>query len=115
MYNCFFEKRRQAMATVIKVPVSKARTQLSQIVRQVCEDPDLVYQITVNESVMAEISSPVGRRQERGGEAAQALLEVARRAVKRRGQGSQPKHNIAAHHNDYLYGKSRTGSGSDGR
>jgi len=64
------------MATVIKVPVSQARTRLSQIVRRVHEDPDLIYQITVNQSVVAEISSPVGQRPVRGGEAAQALLEV---------------------------------------
>lgn len=103
------------MATVIKVPVSKARTQLSQIVRRVREDPALVYQITTNEGVVAEISSPADRRQAHGGEAAQALLEVARRAAKRRGQGTRPKHDIAARHNDHLYGKPRTGSGSKGR
>lgn len=101
------------MATVIKVPVSQARTRLSQIMRRVHEDPDLIYQITVNQSVVAEISSPGGQRSVRGGEAAQALLEVARRAVERRGPLSRPKHDIAAHHNDYLYRKSHTDSGSD--
>jgi hypothetical protein len=103
------------MATVIKVPMSEAQGHFSQMVEQVCEDPDLIYQITIDNRVVAEIASPAGRRQIMGGEAARALMEVAQRAHERRGPSSRPKRNIAAHHNRYLYEKPRTRLGSDER
>ena len=41
-----------------KIPVSEARSRLSHLFKQLQEDPDTVFEITVNGLVMSELRAP---------------------------------------------------------
>lgn len=41
-----------------RIPVSEARTRLSRLLKQLQEDPDIVFEITVNDLVLGELRAP---------------------------------------------------------
>lgn len=85
-----------------KIPLSEARSKLSRLLKQLQEDPDTVFEITVNGLVMGELHAP---------EAAQfrikpgkALLE----ALEAMGEPEVPMPegvSVAREHDRYLYGE----------
>ncbi len=50
----------------VRIPVSEARKQLSQLLEQVQENPDMTYEITVNDIVLGELVTSKGRRRRLG-------------------------------------------------
>jgi hypothetical protein len=83
-----------------QIPVSQARAHLSQLLKKLQADPELVFQITVNDMVLGELRSPeAGQRLIRPG---QALLQ----ALEALGEPEVPSTgSVAREHDEYLYGK----------
>lgn len=88
----------------VRIPVSEARKQLSQLLKQVQEHPDMTYEITVNDVVLGELVTPKGRR--RRLDSGAALL----RAIDEVGEpdsGRTKRHSVARDHDVHLYPKKR--------
>lgn len=84
----------------VRIPISEARRQLSQLLKRVQEHPDLTYEITVNDIVLGELVTPTGRRRRLGTGA--ALL----RAIEEIGEsdsGRITRHSVARDHDVHLY------------
>jgi hypothetical protein len=83
------------MKTVISI--SEARKQLPGIIKKLRESPDMVYQVTVHDEVVAEIkTSP----RVKPGEAAKQLLALRKRtAIK----GRSKKYPVSENSKEHLY------------
>jgi hypothetical protein len=85
-----------------KIPVSKARTQLSCLLKQLQGNPDTVFEITVNSMVLGELRAP---------EAAQFRVKPGKsllEAVEDMGKPEIPapeNSSVAREHDRYLYRK----------
>jgi hypothetical protein len=83
------------MKTVISI--SEARKQLPGIIKKLRESPDMVYQVTVHDEVVAEIKpSP----RVKPGEAAKQLLALRKRTAKK---GKAKKYPISENIKAHLY------------
>ncbi len=81
-----------------QIPVSQARARLSQLLKQLQEDPETVFQITVNGLVLGELRSakPQLRLIQPG--------EVLTRALVTLGEPEAPNDgSVARQHDEYLY------------
>jgi antitoxin (DNA-binding transcriptional repressor) of toxin-antitoxin stability system len=58
----------------MQIPISEVRAKLPQLIKQLQQDPGVIYEITVHQAVVAELKAPA--HQPQGGEAAQALLTL---------------------------------------
>ena len=84
----------------VRIPVSEARKQLSQLLKNVQENPDITYEITVNDIVLGELVTPKERRQRLGTGA--ALL----RATEEVGEpdlGRTKQRSVARDHDVHVY------------
>lgn len=83
-----------------KIAVSEARKKLSELLKRVSDDPDKVYEITVNDIVLGELraSSSKTLRVNAGDALLKAMDQLESEIVTARG-----KHKVARSHNDYLY------------
>jgi len=82
------------------IPISDARRQLPQLVKQLRRDPGTVFTITVREEAVAELRA--AHPAPAPGLAARKLLEIASQLRKRR--RGKPT-DISAHVKEHLYGK----------
>lgn len=84
-----------------KIPVSEVRSQLSRLLKQLQEDPDTVFEITVNDLVMGELRAP---------EAAQFRIKPGSALLKALALMGEPEIpmsegiSVAREHDQYLYG-----------
>jgi hypothetical protein len=83
-----------------QIPISQARARLSQLLKKLQEDPEIVFQITVNGLVLGELRShkPQLRLIKPGQALLQALEALEESEVPTTG-------SVARHHNEHLYGK----------
>lgn len=83
-----------------KIAVSEARKRLSELLKRVSDDPDKVYEITVNEIVFGELraSSSKALRVNAGDALLKAMDQLENEIAPARA-----KHKVARNHNDYLY------------
>lgn len=84
----------------VRIPVSEARKQLSQLLKNVPENPDMTYEITVNDIVLGELVTSKERRRYLGTGA--ALLR-ATEEIDEPDIGRTKRHSIARDHDVYLY------------
>jgi len=85
----------------VKIPISKARKRLSELLRALQENPQAVYEITVNDIVFGELTAPKERRRLGAGD---ALLRAAEEVGTPEVGGAGP-HSISRDHNRHLYGR----------
>ena len=84
-----------------KIPVSEARSQLSRLLKRLQEDPDTVFEITVNGLVMGELRAP---------EAAQFRIKPGNALLEALNEMREPEIpmpegvSVAREHDRYLYG-----------
>ena len=83
-----------------KIAVSEARKKLSDLLKRVSDDPDKVYEITVNNIVLGELraSSSKALRVSAGEALLKAMDQLGGEAASSRGGRT-----VARNHNDYLY------------
>jgi len=87
-----------------KIPVSEARTRLSRLLKQLQDNPDTVFEITVNAMVLGELRAPEAARfQVKPGKSLpEALKDIGEPDI------PVPESNsIARDHDRYLYQKRR--------
>ena len=84
----------------MQIPISEARAKLPKLIKQLQQDPNLVYEITVHQRVVAELKSPV--QLPAGGEAAKELLAIIDQLPKPR---SRQKGRVSENVKQYLYNK----------
>jgi len=58
----------------MQIPISEVRAKLPQLIKQLQQDPSVIYEITVHQAVVAELKAPA--HQPQGGDAAHALLAL---------------------------------------
>jgi len=58
----------------MQIPISEVRAKLPQLIKQLQQDPSVIYEITVHQAVVAELKAPAQVPQ--GGDAAHALLAL---------------------------------------
>ncbi len=87
-----------------KIAVSEARKKLSDLLKKISDNPDRVYEITVNNIVLGELraSSSKALRVNAGDALLKAMDQLESEIVPARG-----KHKIARNHNEYLYPEER--------
>lgn len=79
------------------ISISEARKQLPGIIKKLRESPDMVYQVTVHNKVVAEIkTSP----RVKPGNAAKQLLALRKRTA---AKGKSKKHPISENIKKHLY------------
>ena len=80
----------------MQIPISEVRAKLPQLIKQLQQDPSVIYEITVHQAVVAELKAPPQLPQ--GGEAAHALLALIDQLppVRSRPQGCVSEH-VKAH------------------
>jgi hypothetical protein len=84
----------------VKIPVSEARKRLSGLLKALQENPQAVYEITVNDIVFGELTAPKERRRLGAGDALlRAAAEVGKPEV-----GGTRRHSISRDHDRHLYG-----------
>jgi hypothetical protein len=84
----------------VKIPVSDARRKLSELLKDVSNNPEHVYEITVNDIVFGELRTPSLKSLRMG--AGGALLRAAEEA--RKGQKKKAvRETTARDHDEYLY------------
>jgi len=86
----------------VKIPVSEARKRLSGLLKALQENPQAVYEITVNDIVLGELTAPKERRHRLG--AGDALLRAAEE-VGTPDIGGTGRHSISRDHDRHLYGR----------
>jgi antitoxin (DNA-binding transcriptional repressor) of toxin-antitoxin stability system len=86
--------------TSMQIPISEVRAKLPQLIKQLHQDPSVIYEITVHQAVVAELKAPPQLPQ--GGEAAQALLALIDQLPPAR---SRPPRRVSAHVKAHLYTK----------
>lgn len=84
----------------VKIPISEARKRLSGLLKALQENPQAVYEITVNDIVFGELSSPKARGQRLG--TGDALLRAAEEVGQPDLTGAK-QHSVARSHDVYLY------------
>ncbi len=83
-----------------KIPISEARKQLSGLLKALQENPQTVYEITVNDIVFGELTAPRARgRCLRTGE---TLLRAAEE-IGPPDVTEAKRHSVARRHDVYLY------------
>lgn len=83
-----------------RIAVSDARKRLSDLLKRVSDDPDRVYEITVNDIVLGELRSPSSRAFRVN--AGEALLK-AMEQLEGESVPTTAKQKVARNHNEYLY------------
>lgn len=73
-----------------RVPVSEARTRLSRLLKQLQEDPDTVFEITVNDLVLDKRD----RDHPKANELAQSIQEKQIPLITTRKRSRRPRQNI---------------------
>jgi len=58
----------------MQIPISEVRAKLPHLIKQLQQDPSVIYEITVHQVVVAELKAPSFQPQ--GGDAAHALLAL---------------------------------------
>jgi hypothetical protein len=83
-----------------QIPVSQARARLSELLKKLQENPEIVFEITVNGMVLGELRSakPQLRLIQPGEALAQALAALGAPEVPNDG-------SVARQHDEYLYTK----------
>ncbi len=89
----------------IKIPISEARKRLSGILKALQDDPQGVYEITVNDIVFGELTAPKQQRRRLG--TGEALLRAAEDLGKPQVGGTR-RHSVARNHDAHLYQQRRT-------
>ena len=84
----------------VKIPISEARKRLSGLLKALQENPQAVYEITVNDIVFGELAAPKERRRRLG--AGDALLRAAEEVGKPE-VGGTGRHSISRDHDRHLY------------
>ena len=84
----------------MQIPISEVRAKLPQLIKQLRQDPSVIYEITVHQAVVAELKAPPQLPQ--GGEAAQALLALIDQLPPAR---SRPPRRVSEHVKAHLYPK----------
>lgn len=85
----------------MQIPISEARAKLPGLIKQLQKDPNLIYEITVHQVVVAELKSPA--QLPAGREAAKELLTLIDQLPKTRsGQKGRVSENVK----QYLYSRS---------
>jgi hypothetical protein len=85
----------------VTIPVSEARKRLSWLLKAPQENPQAVYEITVNDIVLGELTAPKERRHRLG--AGDALLRAAEEVGKLE-VGGTGRHSISRDHDRHLRG-----------
>ncbi len=85
---------------VINLPISKARSKLSTILREIQKDPSKIYHITINEIVIGELRYP---NREVPKEEASLKLKALGEELARTQKKKKKQTNIATEHDKYLY------------
>lgn len=84
----------------VKIPISEARKRLSGLLKSLQENPQAVYEITVNDIVFGELTAPKAKGQRlRTGE---ALLRAVEEIGRPDATGTK-RHSVARSHDVYLY------------
>ena len=76
----------------MQIPISEVRAKLLQLIKQLHQDPSVIYEITVHQAVVAELKAPPPLPQ--GGEAAQAILALIDQLPPSR---SRPPRRVSEH------------------
>ncbi len=84
----------------MQIPISEVRAKLPQLIKQLQQDPSVIYEITVHQAVVAELKSPPQLPQ--GGDAARALLALVDQLPAAR---SRPRGRVSADVKAHLYAK----------
>ena len=84
----------------MQIPISEVRAKLPQLIKQLHQDPSVIYEITVHQAVVAELKAPPPLPQ--GGEAAQAILALIDQLPPSR---SRPPRRVSEHVKAHLYTK----------
>ena len=84
----------------MQIPISEARAKLPKLIKQLQQDPNLVYEITVHKEVVAELKSPVQFPAD--GEAAKELLAIIDQLPTSR---SIQKGRVSENVKQYLYSR----------
>jgi antitoxin (DNA-binding transcriptional repressor) of toxin-antitoxin stability system len=85
-----------------EVNLTEARKQLSSLIREIENQPDVGYQITVRNKIVAELRSPEAARLNSGA----ALLRAARKAEQFLKGTSRKKDKVSSENvKEYLYGR----------
>lgn len=86
----------------IVIPISKARKELHNILKKLQENPENVYQISVNSVILGELKAPSRVREK--GNVAQKLLKLARELKKELGEEPISElTTIGRDHDEYIY------------
>jgi hypothetical protein len=100
-YNLYVSVEEKMTA---KIPISEARKRLSGLLKALQENPQTVYEITVNDIVFGELTAPKARAQRLG--AGDALLRAADEIGQPDVIAAKP-HSVARSHDIYLYRRKR--------
>ncbi|HWQ70532.1 MAG TPA: hypothetical protein VN494_11400 [Patescibacteria group bacterium] len=84
----------------VKIPISEARKHLSGLLKALQENPQAVYEITVNDIVFGELSAPKARGQRLG--TGNALLQAVEEMDQPDITGAA-RHSVARSHDVYLH------------
>ena len=84
----------------MQIPISEVRAKLPQLIKQLQQDPSVIYEITVHQAVVAELKAPPQLPQ--GGAAAHALLALIDQLPPVR---SRPQGRVSEHVKAHLYTK----------
>ena len=85
----------------MKIPISKARAKLPQIIKELEKNPDVIFEITVHDSVVAELKAPPRIEP---GVAARKLLEAMKQLPRAEAPGTV---RVSEKIDHYLYGKKK--------
>ncbi len=88
----------------MKIPISEARKRLSALLKALQENPETIYEITVNDIVFGELSAPKSRKWRLG--TGEALLRAVEE-LNRTHVGGIKRHSVARGHDHYLYHRKR--------
>jgi len=83
----------------MRIPISKARSTLPQLVKKLKKDSGITYEITVHDDVVAELKAPPRIK---SGQAAKRLLKIIEKLPKAKAPG---KVKVSEQIGRYLYGK----------
>jgi hypothetical protein len=84
----------------IRIPISEARKRLSNLLKNISDHPEKVYEITVNNIVLGELRAAPSKGLRIG--AGEALLNAMDQLENRKNKKAN-KTSTARNHNQYLY------------
>ena len=103
LYKVVYIVQQEVNTMRQQISVSQARARLSQLLKKLQEDPELVFEITVNDMVLGELRSP---------ESTQRLIrpgQALSRALEALGEPEVPTTgSVAREHDQHLYSKQRS-------